>query len=271
MERVRLYPTARQVARLTKMLDVTRQLYNAALEERIEAYRRRGVSETASMQYRELSELRAEDARVASVYRECSDAALPGSILRCGIFSAASTWREAGVSAVSFREPLGDGRIFARLARIALRRASIEGNRPRSWPYSLRKGGPVPAFGRAMISRRGGRWYGIFECERAVASLPKTGRVVGLDRGVVAVVATSDGELFTLPASVERHRARVRGAQKRVSRRRRGGGRRASARMILARAHERLASARRDFLHKLSRALVDRYDVIALEKLKYEQ
>jgi putative transposase len=36
---------------------------------------------------------------------------------------------------------------------------------------------------------------------------------------------------------------------------------------MLARAHERLRWARRDFLHKLSRSLIDSYDFIAIEAL----
>jgi putative transposase len=97
--------------------------------------------------------------------------------------------------------------------------------------------------------------------------LGKTGRTVGLDRGVIAVVATSDGELVALPESMDRHRAKVRAAQKRLSRRVRGSRRRRKAGLLLARAHEAVASARRDFLHKLSRRIVDRYDGIAIEKL----
>jgi len=131
----------------------------------------------------------------------------------------------------------------------------------------LRKGRSVPSFGRAMISLRAARWYATFECERDACPLEKTGRTVGIDRGVVAVVATSDGELIALPENMDRHRAKVRVAQKRLSRRVRGSRRRVKARLLLARAHEAAASARRDFLHKLSRGLVDRYDTIAIEKL----
>ncbi|HEV3091548.1 MAG TPA: helix-turn-helix domain-containing protein, partial [Candidatus Cybelea sp.] len=39
IERIRLYPTARQKDALRFMLDVTRQLYNALLQERRDAYR----------------------------------------------------------------------------------------------------------------------------------------------------------------------------------------------------------------------------------------
>lgn len=61
------------------ILDVTRQLYNAALQERRDAYRLRGVSISAKMQYAELTGLRGMDrldGRLAAAYRECEDAVL---------------------------------------------------------------------------------------------------------------------------------------------------------------------------------------------------
>jgi len=52
-----------------------------------------------------------------------------------------------------------------------------------------------------------------------------------------------------------------------LARRQRGGNNRCKAARALARAHERLRWKRRDLLHKLSRAIINRYDLIALEKL----
>jgi putative transposase len=76
IERIRLYPTKRQAAALAVMLDVTRELYNALLQQRRDAYRLRKVTVTAKMQYAELTQLRAEDARMRAVYREAEDAVL---------------------------------------------------------------------------------------------------------------------------------------------------------------------------------------------------
>src|ERR1700692_2778429 len=76
MHRVRLYPKASQEERLRFMLDVTRQTFNALLDERRYAWKTRSINVTAKMQYAEITALRAEDARFASVYRECVDAVL---------------------------------------------------------------------------------------------------------------------------------------------------------------------------------------------------
>ncbi|HEV3090394.1 MAG TPA: helix-turn-helix domain-containing protein [Candidatus Cybelea sp.] len=75
VERIRLYPTERQKDALRFMLDVTRQLYNALLQERRDAYRFNKVRLTTRTQYHELTELRAEDLRVKAVYR--------GARMRC--------------------------------------------------------------------------------------------------------------------------------------------------------------------------------------------
>src|SRR5665213_4003360 len=74
VERVRLYPTPRQQSILQFMLDVTRQLYNALLQQRRDVYRLRGVGIPSRDQYAELTALRREDARIAAVYRESEDA-----------------------------------------------------------------------------------------------------------------------------------------------------------------------------------------------------
>ena len=71
MHRVRLYPTRAQERRLVYMLNATRALYNAALQERSDAYRLRGITVTERMQCAELTSLRREEPGIADVYREC--------------------------------------------------------------------------------------------------------------------------------------------------------------------------------------------------------
>src|ERR1700676_636204 len=98
MHRVRLYPKASQEERLRFMLDVTRQTFNALLDERRSAWKTRGINVTAKMQYAEITALRGEDARFASVYRECVDAVLHRLDLACAAFfrriKSAARWKQ---------------------------------------------------------------------------------------------------------------------------------------------------------------------------------
>jgi transposase len=60
----------------------------------------------------------------------------------------------------------------------------------------LRRGRAIAAFGRAFVVERNRRWWAIFESDRDPVALPSTGRVVGIDRGVHVLAATSDAELL---------------------------------------------------------------------------
>ena len=85
--------------------------------------------------------------------------------------------------------------------------------------------------------------------------------------GIANLVATSDGEFVANRRPGRALAARVAGAQRAVARKRRGSARRrkAVARLADLRRHE--ANVRRDLAHQVSRALVDRYDLIAHEDL----
>jgi putative transposase len=279
MHRVRLYPSTRQEARLRVALDVTRQIYNAALEQRRDMWTSRRKAISSKSQYAEITALRAEDARIAGCYRECEDAALhrldlafaaffrrlkAGEIAGYPRFRSAARWKQ-------LEFPHGD-------RALGLTEAQNHVRIPMVGSVRLRKGRVIPPYGRAFVVERTGRWYAVFECQRDLAPLAPTGRAVGIDRGIRALVATSEGELFENPRHAERRKTvvtrhqrqlddlTVKDAAGRVSNGR-DPARRAAVRR-LARAKEREGNARRDALHKVSRELVDRYDVIAVEDLR---
>ncbi|MBI5518328.1 MAG: IS200/IS605 family element transposase accessory protein TnpB [Deltaproteobacteria bacterium] len=112
-----------------------------------------------------------------------------------------------------------------------------------------------------------GHWYALVTREVPRKVLPGTGHQVGLDVGLRAFVATSDGEWVPNPRPLESARLEVERAQRKVSRRSRGSKRRAKAKRLLARAHARVRNARKDFQHKTARTLVVRNDRLAVEDL----
>lgn len=106
-------------------------------------------------------------------------------------------------------------------------------------------------------------------CEvQAPEAQAPTGRVVGIDLGLDNLVATSEGRLVDNERLVARSRERLAQAQRVVAGRRRGSERRRRAAGRVGDIQRRIARQRRDGLHKLSRALVDDYDLIVHEDLK---
>jgi len=278
VERIRLYPTPSQEQRLRFMLDVTRELYNALLQERRDAYRDRGITVTTKQQYAELTALRKEDARVAVAYRECEDAVLHRLHLAMQAFFRRMKRGETP-GYPRFKGYARWNQLAFSHGDRALRFDRLQGRVtvPGVGRIKLRKGRRVPAFGRAWIIAKNGRWYACFECERAETPLPQTGVLVGIDRGVHVLAATSEGELIDNRAFGERNRGRIAHHQRQLESLtvRDNTGRvcnrqdpqRKAAVLGLARAKEREANRRRDYLHKIARKIVRSADVIGIEAL----
>lgn len=116
---------------------------------------------------------------------------------------------------------------------------------------------------------RTGKWYACFSCELEAKPLPPTGKVVGVDVGLVAFATLSDGEQIENPRFYRRDEADLKRVQKlkdaaKTAQRWDENRRRKKA---LAHIHERIANRRSDFTHKQSRKLVARCQVIVFEAL----
>ena len=112
------------------------------------------------------------------------------------------------------------------------------------------------------------RWFVVFHAHISCPEpLPASGESVGVDVGLTYFAALSTGEKIGHPKDWERHKRRLQRYQRRLARCQSRSRNRAKARVKVARAHARIADARRDFLHKASTGLMRRFDVIAVEDL----
>jgi len=93
------------------------------------------------------------------------------------------------------------------------------------------------------------------------------GKIIGIDVGLTHLAITSDGSKFDNPRHLERAAQNLKRKQQKHSRKVKGSNSRNKARILVAKAHEHVANARKDSLHKLSHKLVDENQVIAVEDL----
>jgi putative transposase len=93
------------------------------------------------------------------------------------------------------------------------------------------------------------------------------GKAVGIDLGLTHFAITSDGSKFDNPRVLRKHSANLKRKQQKLSRKTKGSNRRKKACRIVARVHEKIANVRKDFLHKLSRKMVNENQVICVENL----
>ena len=92
--------------------------------------------------------------------------------------------------------------------------------------------------------------------------------VLGVDMGLTHLAIDSEGNKIANPRFLKRAAANLRRKQKALSRCQKGSKGRAKARLKLAKAHQRLANARADFQHKLSRHVIDENQAVIVETLK---
>ena len=263
----RIRPTNSQEATLLSWLDLTRELYNAALQERNEAWRKQRKSISKYDQQAQPVSLRKDrpdiivpigaqrgvlgraEKSFASFFRRCKAGEKPGFPR----FKSKKRW-----DSIEFENKPASGlikgkRIFIPkmgLVRISLHR-SIEGT-----PATLK------------LKRINGKWYAMIGCDNVPEKpLAPTDREVGIDLGLLSFVATSDGEIFENPRPLKTARIHLERAQRRVSRRKKGSNRRRKAVALLAKRHARVANIRRENHIKVAGSLVSKYDTIYIEAL----
>jgi putative transposase len=265
----RMRPTVAQHASLDACLRDHRTLYNAALEERREAWRRR-VGIRYGDQAAQLSEVRAECPEQARWSYSSQQATLRRlSVAFDGFFRRVKAGEKPGYPRFKGRDRWdsvlwpsdGDGcRWKADTGRVYLRGIG-----------SVRVSAHRPVEGRVKtiaVKREGRRWFLVLSCDDVPEKpLPGTGTVVGIDMGITAFLATSDGALVANPCHGRRSARRLAAAQRVLARKRRGSLNRRRAKAVVANRHRKAANQRRDFHHQVARRLVDTYDVIVLENL----
>jgi putative transposase len=267
--RYRLHPTFRQSQALNRQLDYQRELYNAALEERVGAWKLERRSVTFFDQCRTLTGL--IDVRP--------------EVMTCGVTLCRGTLKKLDRAFVAFfrRTRAGESPGFPRF-KGANRFESLQWEDRSGWKvkeadrrlYLLGIGEvkanyhrPLEGVAKAItVKREGAKWWLSVRCVDVPARpLERSGREVGVDLGVANLAATSDGELFVAEQFGSRARVRLADAQRSLSTKQRGSKRRSRQVARVAQLHRSVANQRRNAAHQLSRSLVDDYDLLVLEDL----
>ncbi|MGH7487319.1 MAG: RNA-guided endonuclease InsQ/TnpB family protein [bacterium] len=265
----KLKPTSAQAQALDMVLWRCRELYNAGLEERREAYRKRGVTVTEAMQSAQLPGIK----EVRPEYKDIHSQVLQDVLHRLDLayqafFRRMKAGEKAGYprfqgrnrfNSFTFKQ-FGNGAtcdngflVLSKIGRIGVR-----------WSRPL-EGTPKTV----TISHEADGWYACFSCaEVPTQSLPLTGRETGIDIGLEWYLTRSDGSTVENPRHLRKAEKHLKRCQRRVSRRKKGSKRRAKAVRLLKRAHQKVARQRLDFQHKTALMLVRLFDVIYHENLQ---
>ena len=93
------------------------------------------------------------------------------------------------------------------------------------------------------------------------------GNAIGIDLGLTHFAVTSDGSKYNNLRHTNKHAHNLKKKQQSLSRKVKGSNRRNKARKLVAKVHSKIRRVREDFLHKLSRKIVNENQVIVVENL----
>jgi putative transposase len=282
--RVRLQPTREQHRALELVLEQQRQLYNAALEERIECYRKTGKTLTDIDQSRSLTIIRADDPAFAGVQRRIQRATLT-RLNRA--FKSFFKRAKGGAGAASGFPKFKGREHFDGFGFDAPLQIAFDGRRLRfagmcgGLRVSKRDMRRLPP----MTAGAGGTWKGVFfkrthagwqvtfQIEQPIAeSRAGCGKgAIGVDWGTSVLAGLSDGRVEDNPRPREAAAKELKKHERHVARSKRGSNGRREARRRKQAVERAIANRRRNRLDKLASALVTNYQTVAIEDLKVSE
>lgn len=253
--RFKLRPSKAQYAALDQLCEQQRQLYNAALQERVDAWKKSKTSITKMDQSKSLTIIRSFDETYASVPVALSrwsiarvDDAFKGFFSRIkrgdkpGFprFKSKHRWRSFGFTEFSGIRLLGERLVFAPFKN------GVKLHLHRQIP-------DVASIKSCTFTKSGRYWHVNIAVDVPVAeahAAPDT--VVGIDVGIEHLMTTSDGGHVANIRPRSRRERELRLAQRALSRCKKGSNHRRKVRAKLSLLQRRITNSRSTYLHQVS-------------------
>ena len=279
--RVRLYPTEEQMVLINKTIGCCRFVYNQTLENCKQLYKqtrhfpsKKERSASIVKMKEEHPFLKEVDACALQNSVKDFDSALDNFFRNRSHFSFPKFKSKHNLKQ-SYRTPSGVRNAYIldnkhlklpKLGRVKTKRFDM----PESYKI----------FNITVERTNTGKYYASICIETEAQSLPKTGRQVGFDLGLIDLLIGSDGTRYARPKFAYAFKDKLAKEQRKLSKMR-TKLERANANLDecknyqkqkhkVAKLHEHVSNCAKDFNHKLSRKLVEEYDLIAMEDLNVD-
>ena len=112
------------------------------------------------------------------------------------------------------------------------------------------------------------KYYISLLVETEIEQLEPSKKMIGLDLGIKDLIVDSNGKKYKNHKYLTKSLEKIAKEQRKLSKMVKGSNNRNKQRIKIARLHKKIQNQRNDYLHKLSRSIIDENQVIALEDLK---
>jgi putative transposase len=251
--RYRLYPAKHQAVLLDAQLAEACRLYNAALQERRDAWKMRRTSISFYQQAKQLREIRAAGDLTLANYTSCEDVLRRVDKTFHAFFRRVKAGKKPGYprfkSSTRFHSytfpTYGDG------CKLKGKKLYIQGVGECKVKLHREVAGEIRT---VTLTKTCGKWYVCFSViAPSPAPLPQSGNATGIDVGLAHFAVLSDGTVIKNPRYYEAAQAKLRRVQRKVCRRKKASTRRRKAVKQLQRVHQHIKNQRRDFHHQVAR------------------
>ena len=117
------------------------------------------------------------------------------------------------------------------------------------------------------ISKENNKYYVSFSFYTEIEGKETNGSV-GIDLGIKNFAICSDGTIYENKRFYEKSLRKLKISQRKLSNKQKGSNNRDKARLKVSKLHKKVKNQRNDYQHKVSRELVNKYNIICLETLK---
>jgi len=255
-------------ANCNQWLGLCHNLYNQALEQRINAYKEKKESISAFKQMSQLPELRKSSTELKAVGSQV----LQDVIQRL----------DKAYKSFFQRVKQGNGKVGfprfkskSRYDSFTLKQTgwNLEGRYlyiKNVGRFKLFLSRPIEGNIKTVTIRRNStnKWFVSFSCDNTpMKKVPESTTEIGIDVGIKHFLVDSHGNSVDNPKYFRQSEKLLRRRQRSLCRKKKSSNRRNEARVLVAKTHEKITNQRKDFLHKVGNAYINKFQTIYIEDL----
>jgi len=266
--RYRLFPTKEQTRKLEDTLETCRLVYNSLVNERVFRYETAKVSVGRYDQQKMFPQWSKDFPEVKAVHSQVlQNVAVRVDLAFLAFFRRVKAGETPGFPRLkgkgqydSITYPQSGFKVGASTVSLSMFGKQVQ--------IKAKLHRPVVGTVKTCTVRRDGRkWFVCFSVEQEDEFLPPCPGAIGLDAGLNSFLALSNGEFVDNPRFFRRDEKELAKAGRKQTKTKKRSKERRKANKVLSRIHERIRNRRHDFVHQTARRLVNRFGVIAVEKL----
>ena len=272
----RIYPTKEQSENINTQMFSCAILYNKMLKQRIDLYKKKWISIWYNSQQNQLPLIKDNK----DIYKTIHSQVLQKTLRRLDVsfknfFRRVKKWEKPWFPRFQSPRRYNTLEYPQTWFQILDKKANVTQRIKLSkiWEVKLRKHRELPSGWKvktlSITKNLTWKYYVtiVVETEDKLIINPNANKTVWIDLWINYIATLSDWIQLENPRHIRKQENKLKRLQRNMSRKIKWSNNRREYRSILAKQHEKLTNSRNDYLHKITKMLVDNYWLIVLEKL----